>query len=249
MGAQRAGFRARKSPNYAEKGSSSEVEQARDPSADEFAPAASEDGSLSSHEAGSADMTEEDVEDEKGEAKKSMHKRKRTGARGPSVSNAEPRASSQLLSSGERKSRSKISSPKPRASGRSKGRTAKKGSLKEKRKVSSPFDFLLPAFANPTSSTVAVAHPSREHAVSYHRPALLNNSIARTNLLQWFDSVRGKRGMPWRKDFISPLQGDPTKDDEMQRPKNEEVREILKRRAYEVWISEISEYASSMKEH
>ncbi|KAH6884501.1 DNA glycosylase [Thelonectria olida] len=70
--------------------------------------------------------------------------------------------------------------------------------------------------------------PSRLHTVTYHRPALLDSSSARDALLTWFDSVSAKRKMPWRKLWVNP-----------QHHSEPELRDLLERRAYEVWISEI----------
>ncbi|KAF9876116.1 g-specific adenine glycosylase [Colletotrichum karsti] len=74
--------------------------------------------------------------------------------------------------------------------------------------------------------------PSRTHAVSYHRPLLLDVSSGRDgrdSLLAWFDSISTTRGMPWRKAWIDPASI----------PDPSELRAALERRAYEVWISEI----------
>ncbi|KAF4339786.1 A G-specific adenine glycosylase [Fusarium beomiforme] len=70
--------------------------------------------------------------------------------------------------------------------------------------------------------------PSRQHSLSYHRPLLLKESSSRQALLSWFDGVSTKRSMPWRKAWIKP------KDHGQ-----DELRNLLERRAYEVWISEI----------
>ncbi|KPM43022.1 hypothetical protein AK830_g3551 [Neonectria ditissima] len=74
------------------------------------------------------------------------------------------------------------------------------------------------------------APPTRRHDVSYHRPALLDDAASRRALLAWFDSVSTKRKMPWRKAWIDPREH---ADDAA------ELRRLLERRAYEVWISEI----------
>ncbi|KAK7418255.1 hypothetical protein QQX98_004039 [Neonectria punicea] len=73
------------------------------------------------------------------------------------------------------------------------------------------------------------APPTRRHDVSYHRPALLDDAACRLALLSWFDSVSTKRKMPWRKAWINPREHDDAS----------ELRRLLERRAYEVWISEI----------
>ncbi|RGP70517.1 g-specific adenine glycosylase [Fusarium longipes] len=70
--------------------------------------------------------------------------------------------------------------------------------------------------------------PSRQHHITYHRPLLLKESSSRQALLEWFDGVSTKRSMPWRKAWINP------KDHGQ-----DELRDLLERRAYGVWISEI----------
>ncbi|KAH6991250.1 DNA glycosylase [Ilyonectria sp. MPI-CAGE-AT-0026] len=71
--------------------------------------------------------------------------------------------------------------------------------------------------------------PTRRHNVSYHRPALLDDVASRHALLAWFDSVSTKRNMPWRKAWINPEE----------HTNAVKLRDLLERRAYEVWISEI----------
>ncbi|KAK7430941.1 hypothetical protein QQZ08_002469 [Neonectria magnoliae] len=83
----------------------------------------------------------------------------------------------------------------------------------------------------PAEQTVqrSCAPPTRRHDVTYHRPALLDHAASRVALLAWFDSVSTKRKMPWRKAWINPRDHDDAT----------ELRRLLERRAYEVWISEI----------
>ncbi|VUC26889.1 unnamed protein product [Clonostachys rosea] len=77
--------------------------------------------------------------------------------------------------------------------------------------------------------------PLRTHPLMYHRPILLDAAISRKakeaqdSLLSWFDKVSSVRSMPWRKPWIDPS----TVNDPL------ELRQMLERRAYEVWISEI----------
>ncbi|KAI1851655.1 hypothetical protein JX266_003117 [Neoarthrinium moseri] len=71
--------------------------------------------------------------------------------------------------------------------------------------------------------------PRRQHSLTYHRPLLLDQARGRASLLTWFDSVTETRGMPWRKPWIDPAS--------VSSPA--ELRSMLERRAYEVWISEI----------
>ncbi|MBE3043615.1 A/G-specific adenine glycosylase, partial [Candidatus Bathyarchaeota archaeon] len=65
----------------------------------------------------------------------------------------------------------------------------------------------------------------RRHVVTYHRPLLLDDGeVNRDALLAWFDATSTTRKMPWRKPFLDPALS---------------PRDVLERRAYEVWISEI----------
>ena len=83
------------------------------------------------------------------------------------------------------------------------------------------------------SSKAACEPTARKHSSRYHHTVLFEESSegtkARTALLDWFDGVRTSRSMPWRKDWIDPSSIED----------KEQLRELLKRRAYEVWISEI----------
>jgi A/G-specific adenine glycosylase len=78
----------------------------------------------------------------------------------------------------------------------------------------------------------AAEPPLRKHTMQYHRPLLLDTDRGRQgrdDLLAWFDGVSTSRSMPWRKKWIDPSDyNDPSV-----------LRETLKKRAYEVWISEI----------
>ncbi|KAH7156700.1 DNA glycosylase [Dactylonectria macrodidyma] len=71
--------------------------------------------------------------------------------------------------------------------------------------------------------------PTRRHGAGYHRPALLDDAASRDALLTWFDGVSTKRKMPWRKAWIDPRE----------HANAAQLRKLLERRAYEVWISEI----------
>ncbi|WQF81252.1 Putative HhH-GPD domain, endonuclease III-like, iron-sulfur cluster loop, DNA glycosylase [Colletotrichum destructivum] len=86
------------------------------------------------------------------------------------------------------------------------------------------------AAASSTRPAEACSPRSRTHAVTYHRPLLLDGQPGRHGrdaLLAWFDAVSTTRGMPWRKPWIDP------------REPRDDLRAALERRAYEVWISEI----------
>jgi len=50
-------------------------------------------------------------------------------------------------------------------------------------------------------------------------------------LLGWFESVEETRSMPWRKKWIDPQDYN---------GKDEELGTVLGKRAYEVWVSEVS---------
>lgn len=84
------------------------------------------------------------------------------------------------------------------------------------------------------SETIALpAHRHPEsHSSSYHHPLLLTNLAARQALLSWFDSVTFNRAMPWRKPWINPSH-------HTHKNKPSHLRDLLKKRAYEVWISEV----------
>ncbi|KAK4212313.1 hypothetical protein QBC37DRAFT_425240 [Rhypophila decipiens] len=79
-----------------------------------------------------------------------------------------------------------------------------------------------------------IAAPARRdpngHSRSYHHPLLLNNLGARQDLLSWFDSVTSHRAMPWRKPWINPA---------LYPHGSAHLRQMLEKRAYEVWISEV----------
>ena len=63
-------------------------------------------------------------------------------------------------------------------------------------------------------------HISRPHASAYHATADIAKLIP--DLLSWFEGVREKRGMPWRKRFDHSLS-----------------MEEKGQRAYEIWVSEV----------
>lgn len=58
-------------------------------------------------------------------------------------------------------------------------------------------------------------------------------------LLKWFEGVAKERGMPWRKAWIDPTASESSSAETM--------RQDLEKRAYEVWISEISEHSERSK--
>ena len=85
----------------------------------------------------------------------------------------------------------------------------------------------------PSASLVAALPPSRVHDTSYHYPLLLSGQSGCDALLSWFSGVAETRSMPWRKKWIDP---DEYEDEE-------ELGRVLSKRAYEVWVSEVSKYA------
>jgi A/G-specific adenine glycosylase len=75
--------------------------------------------------------------------------------------------------------------------------------------------------------------PARRHNGAYHTSLMLglaHGRPTRTRLLSWFDTVSASRAMPWRKPWLDP---------EKYVGKDSEFRQLLAKRAYEVWISEI----------
>ena len=87
------------------------------------------------------------------------------------------------------------------------------------------------AFERPGQPLTAALPPARVHPPSYHHPLLLDDKTQHVALLDWFRSVEDTRTMPWRKAWIDKTQS--SKSDE-------ETAQALNRRAYEVWVSEVS---------
>lgn len=85
--------------------------------------------------------------------------------------------------------------------------------------------------AAPASPQLAALPPTRAHHLSYHYPLLLSSKAACAALLSWFEGVEETRSMPWRKRWIDPKEFE---------GKAEELGKTLGKRAYEVWVSEIS---------
>ncbi len=83
-----------------------------------------------------------------------------------------------------------------------------------------------------SASTLPVAlPPGRLHTPAYHFPLLCNDDSACGKLLSWFEGVENTRSMPWRKAWINP---------ETFEGKEEELQVSLAKRAYEIWVSEVS---------
>lgn len=114
------------------------------------------------------------------------------------------------------------------------------GASHSKKNKGKPLALSIDVLQPGVTSLRPAAPPLRRHAASYHRPLLLDCSAtsamtgraARDALLQWFDRISTERKMPWRKCWIDPAEYD---------GQGPALEEALKKRAYEVWISEISE--------
>jgi A/G-specific adenine glycosylase len=88
-----------------------------------------------------------------------------------------------------------------------------------------------PTITAPETPLAVALPPSRIHQSTYHYPLLLGNKSACDALSTWFDGVEETRSMPWRKKWIDP-EDFPDKEEELGR--------VLSKRAYEVWVSEVS---------
>ncbi|CAI6334052.1 unnamed protein product [Periconia digitata] len=83
-------------------------------------------------------------------------------------------------------------------------------------------------FPKPPSSLAPAIPPTRLHAPFYHYPLLLDDEETAKSLLGWFEATESERSMPWRKDWVDP-----------KKIKEDDVADVLAKRAYEVWVSEI----------
>jgi len=86
--------------------------------------------------------------------------------------------------------------------------------------------------SKPSLLPITATPPSRAHSLSYHYPLLFDDSETSNALLTWFEGIEEARSMPWRKRWIDPGKFEGTED---------ELSEVLAKRGYEVWVSEISE--------
>ncbi|KAG8627539.1 hypothetical protein KVT40_005022 [Elsinoe batatas] len=101
----------------------------------------------------------------------------------------------------------------------------------KRQKVSSSTSTLTATIRDASAIEVGDAiPPARHHDQVYHSPMMLSHESAAQDLLRWYDSTSTTRNMPWRKPFPTP--SDLPKDLEVK-------RDLLSRRAYEVWVSEI----------
>jgi A/G-specific adenine glycosylase len=88
-----------------------------------------------------------------------------------------------------------------------------------------------PSIPTPESRQPTALPPSRAHHASYHYSLLLSDQVGCDSLLKWFRGVEETRQMPWRKAWIDPEDFEGEKED---------LGKILGKRAYEVWVSEVS---------
>jgi hypothetical protein len=70
-------------------------------------------------------------------------------------------------------------------------------------------------------------------ARAYHYAQLLQDGAACAALLRWFGGVEESRSMPWRQRWVDPgaFEG-----------REAQWSEVVMRRAYEVWVSEVSKW-------
>jgi A/G-specific adenine glycosylase len=87
------------------------------------------------------------------------------------------------------------------------------------------------SFEKPEEAVATALPPTRAHSAPYHYPLLIGDECQQDALLTWFKSVEGSRTMPWRKAWIDPSLASKTSDG---------LKEVLNKRAYEVWVSEVS---------
>jgi A/G-specific adenine glycosylase len=67
---------------------------------------------------------------------------------------------------------------------------------------------------------------------AYHYPLLVEDGTTAEELLKWFEGIEEARNMPWRKKWLDPAEWEEGE---------EKFGGLLERRAYEVWVSEVSE--------
>ena len=87
------------------------------------------------------------------------------------------------------------------------------------------------AFEKPEERIATALAPTRTHSAPYHYPLIIGDEGQQDALLRWFKSVEDSRTMPWRKAWIDPSPISKTSD---------ELKDVLNKRAYEVWVSEVS---------
>lgn len=116
---------------------------------------------------------------------------------------------------------------------------AKSSALPRTKKAGSKsFAFLqTPSEAKATQTPARL--PLRQHHAQYHRPQLLDHPEGFDRLLNWFEKEEHSRNMPWRREWIdvNERRAKRARTDNKEPPMD--LHEELKRRAYQVWISEI----------
>jgi hypothetical protein len=90
-----------------------------------------------------------------------------------------------------------------------------------------------PAFSKPATPHTTAFPPLRAHASAYHYPLLIEDGATGEELLRWFEGIEEARNMPWRKKWLDPAECEEGE---------EEFGGLLEKRAYEVWVSEVSEF-------
>jgi hypothetical protein len=88
-----------------------------------------------------------------------------------------------------------------------------------------------PIITAPSTPLAPALPPSRVHQSTYHYPLLFSDRSACDALLSWFEGVEETRSMPWRKKWVDPKEFE---------SREEELGRVLSKRAYEVWVSEVS---------
>lgn len=96
---------------------------------------------------------------------------------------------------------------------------------------SKPTATITSTFTKPTSFQPIAVPPLRVHAPEYHYPLALDDESSSKELLKWFEGIEEARNMPWRKKWLDPAEFDGG---------DEEFGSLLEKRAYEVWVSEVS---------
>jgi A/G-specific adenine glycosylase len=110
-------------------------------------------------------------------------------------------------------------------------RAATTKAVKKQLTKSKPKPATATSFEKPEEPIATALAPTRAHSSPYHFPLLIGDESSQDALLTWFKSVEDSRTMPWRKAWIDPSQASDTSG---------ELKDILNKRAYEVWVSEVS---------
>jgi A/G-specific adenine glycosylase len=110
-------------------------------------------------------------------------------------------------------------------------RAATTKAVKKELTKSKPKPATATSFEKPGEPIATALAPTRAHSSPYHYPLLIDDESQQDALLTWFKSVEDSRTMPWRKAWIDPSQASDTSG---------ELKDILNKRSYEVWVSEVS---------